>query len=72
MKAKLEWKQCINNLDVAKRHAEVLSKVKVERETQKLGKQLSKDWDGSEEQTRNSLEKLSLSQDKWYSYFKFW
>ena len=72
MEAKPGWKQRVKYLDVAKRHAEMLSKVKDKRETQKLRKQLSRDVDISEEQTRDSLEKLSLGQDKWYSRFKFW
>lgn len=72
MEAKPGWKQRLKYLDVAKRHAEMLSKVKDKRETQKLRKQLSRDVDISEEQTRDSLEKLSLGQDKWYSRFKFW
>ena len=67
MEAKPGWKQRVKYLDVAKGHTEMLS-----RETQKLRKQLSRDVDISEEQTRDSLEKLSLGQDKWYSRFKFW
>ena len=72
MEAKPGWKQRVKYLNVAKFHAEILSKVKDKRETQKLIKQLSRDVDISEEQTRDSLEKLSLGQDKWYSRFKFW
>ena len=49
MEAKPGWKQCLKYLDVAKRHAEMLSKVKDKRETQKLRKQLSRDVDISEE-----------------------
>ncbi|XP_022777606.1 uncharacterized protein LOC111319040 [Stylophora pistillata] len=72
MDAKPGWKQRVKYLEVAKRHAETLSKVKDERETQRLIKQLSRDVDVGEEQTRDFLKNLSLGQDKWYSRFKFW
>ena len=72
MEAKPGWKQRAKYLDVAKGHAEMLAIVKDEQETRKLIRQLSRDVEVSKEQTRNSLEKLSLGQDKWYSRFKFW
>lgn len=71
--AKPGWKQRIQYLEVAKSHAEILSKVKDEKESQKLVQTLSRDGDVSEERkTRKSLEKLSLGGDNWYSRFKFW
>lgn len=71
--AKPGWKQRIQYLEVAKSHAEILSKVKDEKESQKLVQTLSRDGDFSEERkTRKSLEKLSLGGDNWYSRFKFW
>lgn len=66
--AKPGWKQRIQYLELAKRHAEILSKVKDQKEIQKLVKRLSKDKDVSEE----ALEKLSLGGDNWYSRFRFW
>lgn len=72
--AKPGWKQRIKYLEVAKSHAEILSKVKDEKESQRLMQKLSRDVNvGEEEKTRKSLEKLSLdTADKWYSRFKFW
>ncbi len=55
--AKPGFKQRIQYLEVAKRHAEMLSKVKDEGESQKI---------------MMSLQNLSLGGDKWYSRFKFW
>ena len=55
-------------LEVAKSHAEILAKVNDEKESHKLVKKLTKDGDISEE----TLEKLSLGGDNWYSRFKFW
>ena len=73
MEAKPGWKQRVKFLEVAKRHAETLSKVKDEKESQNLIKKLSRDVDVSEEEkTRDSMTKLSLGEDKWYSRFKFW
>ena len=66
--AKPGWKQRMQYLEVAKSHAEILAKVKDEKESHKLVKKLSKDGDVSEE----TLEKLSLGGDNWYSRFKFW
>lgn len=66
--AKPRWKQRIQYLEVAKRYAEILFKVKDEKESQKLVKKLSRDRNVSEEK----LEKLSLGGDNWYSRFKFW
>ena len=62
------WKQRIQYLEVAKHHDEILSKVKDQKEVQKLVKRLSKDKDVSEV----ALEKLSLGGDNWYSRFRFW
>ena len=73
--AKPGWKQRIQYLEEAKRHAEILSKVKDEKESEKLIRTLSRAGDASEERkTRKSLEKLSLVArgDNWYSRFKFW
>ena len=72
MDGKPGWKQRVKYLNAAKRHAEVLSKVKDERGAQKLIEQLSREEVVAKEQTRNPLKKLSFSQDKWYSRFKFW
>ena len=69
------WKQRIQYLEAAKSHAEILSTVKDEKESQKLMRSLSRAEDVSEERkTRESLEKLSLGArgDNWYSRFKFW
>ena len=71
--AKSGWKQRVKYLEVAKGHAETLSKVKDEKESQNLIKKLSKDVDvQEEEEARDAMENLSLSGDKWYSRFKFW
>ena len=71
--AKPGWKQRIQYLEVAKSHAEILFKVKDEKESQKLVQTLSRDGDTSEERkTRESLEKLSLGGGNWYYRFKFW
>ena len=71
--AKSGWKQRVKYLEVAKGHAETLSKVKDEKESQNLIKKLSRDVDVQEEEkTRDAMEKLSLSGDKWYSRSKFW
>ena len=71
--AKSGWKQRVKYLEVAKGHAETLSKIKDEKESQNLIKKLSKDVDvQEEEEARDAMEKLSLSGDKWYHRFKFW
>ena len=73
--AKPGWKQRIQYLEEAKRHAEILSKVKDEKESQELIRTLSRAGDASDERkTRKSLEKLSLGErgGNWYSRFKFW
>ena len=73
--AKPGWKQRIQYLEEAKRHAEILSKVKDEKESQELIRTLSRAGDASDERkTRKSLEKLSLGArgGNWYSRFKFW
>lgn len=60
-------------LEVAKGHAETLSKVIDEKESQNLIKKLSRDVDVQEEEkTRDAMEELSLSGEKWYYRFKFW
>jgi len=69
------WKQRIQYLEEAKRHAEMLSTVKDERESQELIRTFSRAGDASDERkTRKSLEKLSLGArgGNWYSRFKFW
>jgi len=69
------WKQRIQYLEEAKSHAEILSKVKDEKESEKLMRTLSRAGDVNEERkTRKSLEKLSLGArgGNWYSRFKFW
>ena len=68
MEAKPGYMQRIKYLEVAKRHAEILSKVKDQKESQRLMKRFSRGGDVSEE----TLEKLSLSGDNWYSRFKFY
>ena len=73
--AKPGWKQRIQYLEEAKRHAEILSTVKDEKESKKLMRSLSRAGDASQERkTRESLEKLSLGArgGNWYSRFKFW
>ena len=71
--AKSGWKQRVKYLEVAKGHAETLSKVKDEKESQNLIKKLSRDVDVQEEEkARDAMEKLSLSGDKWYRRLKFW
>ena len=73
--AKPGWIQHIQYLEEAKRHAEILSKVKDKKESQKLMRTLSRAGDASEErETRESLGKLSLGArgGNWYSRFKFW
>ena len=71
--AKSGWKQRVKYLEVAKGHAETLSKIKDEKESQNLIKKLSKDVDvQEEEEARDAMENLSLSGDKWHSRSKFW
>ena len=73
--AKPGWKQRIQYLEEAKSHADILSKVKDEKESQELIRTLSRAGDASDERkTRKSLEKLSLGArgSNWYSRFKFW
>lgn len=69
------WKQRLKYIEEAKSQAEILSKVKDEKESQKLMQTLSRAGDASEERkTRKSLEKLSLGArgGNWYTRFKFW
>ena len=69
------WKQRLRYIEEAKSQAEILSKVKDEKESQKLMRTLSRAGDASEErETRKSLEKLSLGArgGNWYTRFKFW
>ena len=73
--AKPGWKQRVQYLEEAKSHAEILSKVKDEKESEKLIRTLSRAGGaGEERKTRKSLEKLSFGArgDNWYSRFKFW
>lgn len=53
--AKAGWKQRIQYLEVAKSHAEMLSKVKDEKESQKLMQTLSRDVDTSEERKNKEV-----------------
>ena len=67
--AKPGWTQRIQYLEEVKSHAELLSKVKNEKESQKPE---SRDGDASEERkTSESLEKLSTGGDNFYSRFKW-
>ena len=67
--AKPGWTQRIQYLEAVKSHAELLSKVKNEKESQKPE---SRDGDASEERkTNESLEKLSTGGDNFYSRFKW-
>lgn len=73
--AKPGWKQRIQYIEEAKSQAAILSKVKDEKESQKLIQTLSRAGDASEErETRMALKKLSLGArgGNWYSRFKFW
>ena len=70
--AKPGWKQPIQYLERVKRHAELLIKVKDEKESQKLVQKFSRDGDASEERkTGESLEELSTSEDNFYSRIKW-
>ena len=69
------WKQRVNYYEVAKRHAELLSKVKDEKQSQMLMETLSRQDVSGVKETRHALENMSLVEDKslaWYSRFKFW
>ena len=67
--AKPGWTQRIQYLEAVKSHAELLSKVKNEKESQKPE---SRDGDANEERkTSESLEKLAIGGDNFYSRFKW-
>lgn len=75
--AKPGYQQRINYYEEAKRQAEMLSKVKDEKESQKLMQKLSRKCMNIShyEEATMGLAKISLHQDtsqKWYSRFKFW
>lgn len=71
------WQQRINYYEEAKRQAEMLSKVKDEKESQKLMHQLSRqgmDVNRSENETIKALTEMHLDEDqckKWYARFNF-
>lgn len=74
--AKPGYQQRINYYEEAKRQAEMLSKVKDEKESQKLMQKLSRKGMNIShyEEATMGLAKISLHQDtsqKWYSRFKF-
>ena len=72
------WKQRVKYYEEAKRQAEMLSKVKDEKESQKLIQKLSRQGVGvsdDEKGAAKALGEVSLGEDnsdKWYSRFKFW
>lgn len=71
------WQQRIKYYEEAKRQAEMLSKVKDERESQKLMQQLSRqgmEVNRAENETIKALTEMHLDEDqskKWYARFKF-
>lgn len=71
------WQQRINYYEEAKRQAEILSKVKDEKESQKLIQQMSQqgmDVNRAENETIKALTEMHLDKDqskKWYERFKF-
>jgi len=66
------WKQRIKYLKAVKSSAEMLSKVKNEKESQKLVQTLSRNGDVSEERKPSEpLEKLSPDEDNFYSRFNW-
>ena len=70
--AKPGWKQRIQYLEAVKSHAELLSKVKNEKESQKLVQIWSRDGNTSEERKSSaSVEELSTDGDNFYSRFKW-
>jgi len=73
------WKQRVKYYEEAKRQAEVLSKVKDEKDSQKLIQKLSRqgiDVDDDQKGATRALSEVSLvekdNSDTWYSRFKFW
>ena len=75
--AKPGYQQRINYYEEAKRQAEMLSKVKDEKESQKLMQKLSRKCMNIShyEEATMGLANISLNQDtsqKWYSRLKFW
>ena len=68
------WTQRVKYYEVAKRHAQLLSKAKDEDESEKLVRGLSRQVSDISEEARKTLENLSLDDDDsdaWYSRFKF-
>ena len=68
------WAQRVKYYEVAKRHAQLLSKVKDEDESEKLVRRLSRQVSDISGEARKTLENLSLDDDDsdaWYSRFKF-
>jgi len=73
------WKQRVKYYEEAKRQAEVLSKVKDEKDSQKLIQKLSRqgiDVDDDQKGATRAVGEVSLvekdNSDTWYSRFKFW
>ena len=68
------WAQRVKYYEVAKRHAQLLSKTTDEDESEKLVRRLSRQVSDISEEARKTLENLSLDDDDpdaWYSRFKF-
>ena len=68
------WAQRVKYYEVAKRHAQLLSKAKDEDESEKLVRRLSHQVSDISGEARKTLENLSLDDDDsdaWYSRFKF-
>lgn len=68
------WAQRVKYYEVAKRHAQLLSKAKDEDASEKLVRRLSRQVSDISEEARKTLENLSLDDDDsnaWYSRFKF-
>ena len=68
------WAQRVKYYEVAKRHAQLLSKTKDEDESEKLVRRLSRQVLDISGEARKTLENLSLDDDDsdaWYSRFKF-
>ena len=76
--ANVGWKERVKYFEEAKRQAEMLSKVKDEKESLKLMQPLSRqgmDSSSVEKGAREELAKVSLKEEEldiWYSRFKFW
>lgn len=68
------WAQRVKYYEVAKRHAQLLSKTKDEDESEKLVRRLSRQVSDISEEARKTLKNVSLDDDDsdaWYSRFKF-